>query len=664
MVRREALTMPDTPADIEEAKTHLQDIFRDAWNIRGEDWLSLGRETLQPLVPEHVKANASKVPVLMPIMRDNIISDVTIGTGNEPEIKVIDQEGTEASKADAEDMRLYYEIQRRILNHGGRIDKATFAHLCWPDGVAVWRLKAERPDEYDGAEEGDAYNRARESYFKTSTHSTFELNVISPRTCAWWPLENPTQFIEDKEVDIFELEKLKNRETGESADVILGVARDRPGTPTDQGQQTTANLAHFTAYEYYDAKEDCYYRCEYVWQKSLKDDGQQLDKIKLPHQGMSYEVVPSGSSNLSEQTDPHQRYIPKLYALGVMVERLNTLLTLEQACVYSQLSDRGVYLSIPAQGLNDDSRRVMDTLFPGWGVVEGGGAEENLVVQLPVRREGELLLMPGIIHTFPGFVSTLQATAKMIESVESYVRQYATNPFLTGRAFAEYREGTSTANSLGTQNSGTVYGPHREQIDSAWSRTMRKMANCMITWDEENDGKSIPYYATTTGGERNVGAGKMVKVDATKARRHNVIKLETLVEMQQERLVRIQAAEHAYQQGRIAFEDLLREDGWDDPHRKAFELAEEGNLYQWQRENEPILMARRQVLTQTILGLNLQAIGQQAAALATPGGGGAGTPPANGGGPPSNGQTPLPQPGQRPGGAPALGMPAQAGGVG
>src|SRR3990167_6889258 len=246
--------MPDTREELDLAVAPLQDIFREAWDIRGSDWLALLQRELPVLVPDHVKENAKKVPVIMPIMEDNLIADVTIMTGNEPRIRIVDQEGTKESATSTENLRMHKEVWRHRFNHAGEVEKAIATHFVWPDGVAVARLDARKPGEYEGAEEGSAYNSAREEHFRTQEEDKWKLQVRNPRACAWWPLVDFREFVEDVEVDLAECRQLHRREDKVDAATLLGLIKNTPGEPHDNNQSTTntGTVAHAVFYEYLD----------------------------------------------------------------------------------------------------------------------------------------------------------------------------------------------------------------------------------------------------------------------------------------------------------------------------------------------------------------------------------------------------------------------------
>ena len=656
--------MPDIKdaGELQKYVGPLQSKFRHCWNVRGGAWLSEARRQLMPIVPEYIYEHAMETPILSPKLEENTNADVQILTQHRSEIEVQAMEHTDEADRDAEDERAYYEVQYRELNRGKSLEAGTASHLMWPDGVAVWRLDAQRPNEYGGEEEGDAYNRARQKYFEQAEHKAWKLHLVNPRTTYWWPLldENKTEFLEDAYVDLTGLTQIKVQKDGQAA---IDLLRSLPGHRFDEANYQDGPAAHIVYYEY-KAQDGGWWHLEYLYPMggTLAEHGTEIKRYKLPHKESSYTVIPAGTSDMKERTDPHYMFRPKNYTLGVEVERLNTAMTMKQAALFTQLTDKGVTLNVAPGGFNEEARRVFDRLLPGWALRESLDSDELLTATMPERSHNQLLIIPGELRVFPGFQQVILSLDQDIGAINAEIRRVETNPFLTGRAFETYQEGTSTATSLGTQRAAVPYGPHREQIDNAWGKQFRKMRNCMITWDDESEGKPIPFTATMSSEDYSYRPGKgnqVITMDARKARRHVVIKVFTRVETFQEQMVREQAALADYNNGHITFLDYLRQKGHRDPRRYAFELAREGHMMLAELENAQVFEMQRKMLLQEELGLNLAAIAQEAQMLAQPGGQPTGAPPGGG-----NGLEPLPNPGQRPGGVPTVaGAPPEAVGV-
>ena len=143
----------------------------------------------------------------------------------------------------------------------------------------------------------------------------------------------------------------------------------------------------------------------------------------------SYKVLPSGSSDFTT-TNPHRMYRPKLYTLGVMVERLNWIMTMKQAVISTQLTDKGVYLPLASGALDEDGRRVLDRLIPGWSSMDGSGSDELMTAELPERNGNEILILPGELRTFPGFQQILVGLNRDEIAVKNDIARFETNPFL------------------------------------------------------------------------------------------------------------------------------------------------------------------------------------------------------------------------------------------
>ena len=663
--------MPEiTATSIDKAKTWLESLFHEAWDIRRNEWKPLAQRRLMPNIPPQVSDAAKQVPVLSPLLEDNLSADVQIATQNDSEVDLIPKDESQEAKDDIEDVRLYLEIQKNRMNHGKLFDQSVTTHQVWPSGVAIARLEAIRPPEPDLEHEPDeTYQRARDIAFKQSEHQCFRLHTPNPFTCFWGPKfldEEFTDFIEVATVDAYFADDYKRRSDGQTVRDILkekGVTLSAGRDQEEQGAAQGTDEFTICFYECHDKEEDCWYRYEYVYQAggNLKDNGVELDKIKLPHKRSSYFVIPAGTSNFTEASDPHRMFRPKLYSLGVLVEQKNMWTSLSAALAYAVQSTKGVYARIPAN-ITDEGRRLIENLAPGILSMEGAGSDATLVIDVPERSSNQLLVFGGAeLRSWPGMLELLEVIHKQLDRLDKELAEYRTNPFLTGRAFSEYREGTGTAASLGTQSAAIPYGSHRTQLDTAWEKILRTMVNCIISWDEEVEpGQQKMYYGTATGNERKYEAGKMVKLTPEKAKRHFDIKVSTLVETQQERLIREQESWANWQRRAITWEKHLKNLGYPDPRKTSKELAEEGYLIDAERDFVGVMQSRRNVLAQTLTGLNLQAIGERAAMMLQNPMQGALQPPQQG----SGQMDELPRSDRKPGGPPALDGVQSAGGGG
>src|SRR3990167_3574617 len=325
--------MPEiTASSIDKAKTWLESLHAESWEIRRNGWKSLGQRRLMPNIPPQVQDAAKQVPVLSPLLEDNLSADVQIATQNDSEVDLIPKDESQEAKDDIEDVRLYLEIQKNRMNHGKLFDQTIISHMMWPTGVGIARLEAIRPPEPDLEHEPDeTYTRARDIAFKASEHQCFKLHTPNPFTCFWGPKfldEEFTDFMEIATVDAYFADQYKQRSDGQTVRELMSGKGVTLSAGRDQNEQGAAQGAEeFTLifYECHDTKEDCWYRYEYVYQAggTLQGDGIELDKIKLPHKRSSYFVIPAGTSNFTETTDPHRLFRPKLYSLGVLVEQKN-----------------------------------------------------------------------------------------------------------------------------------------------------------------------------------------------------------------------------------------------------------------------------------------------------------------------------------------------------
>ena len=147
-----------------------------------------------------------------------------------------------------------------------------------------------------------------------------------------------------------------------------------------------------------------------------------------------YFFIASGDERIDE-TDPHLRYRPRLYALLVDIQQYNYLATLIAALAHKKVSDEDVYVDVGR--LNPEALAALEE----WGLIEGVGAQRRFVFRRPDPGSGEMAVSPPL-EKWPNDLEP--HLMLLLQETKEAMQRHLPNRFLTGSAFSEVKEATGT----------------------------------------------------------------------------------------------------------------------------------------------------------------------------------------------------------------------------
>jgi hypothetical protein len=302
-----------------------------------------------------------------------------------------------------------------------------------------------------------------------------------------------------------------------------------------------------------------------------KDDRKELNRYKNPLGRGSYFITPCGTELPSER-DPHLRFRPRIYRLAVLAKAMNFWITRMSALALKYESDENVYIN--ATKMDEGFIQSMEEM----GYIEGVGAERRLRFRRPEAGSGELPIVPHL-ERWPNEIEPHEL--EVFNYLKEQIAEAKPNRFLTGNAFRETREATSTSLLDQHQAASTPINMDLWKNDV----TQRNMAEaelhaiCSPEWAEVDTPKYglKPFFAVVgvdiPHGNRKVGDVVTINAGKIKGVKFEITAL-TKNETQQEKAQNDLAAYQDFDRRTIDFKQLLKRLGHDDPEHQEDELDE------------------------------------------------------------------------------------------
>ena len=574
--------------------------FRDYRSEQGK-WTNLLRRRdaihLQPELDEY----AQGIDIQSSVLEEEAILRKHILVLNPAKVDVVAQEEGVHAKEEAEDVRIWFASLLMELDADMRVSDPVSADQVM-HGVSFWRKTWQMPRE---PEEADMPEKERAEYFENYQEQCFGLEHVPIGSLAFMPLEDPTVFVQETEVDYLEWRELKNKEgkyaTLDEAKKVAFVGEEKESYSAEVAGQTM----HLIRHAYKVPGSDDWKICEWLTAAGSGERGVSPQEMLVEYDvpgGAPYEVIPAGEE-MRNESDPHLRYRPQLYPLYTVIYELNYAVSTLMAWARKRLGDQSMYVEIGA--LNDQGRAVLE----GMGFnMEGTGANTKLVFSLPEPGSRELMIAPKLSEV-P--LPKPEELIIRIQMLSEEVNRLRSNRFLTGGARPEeISQGTATALTSQTQQASIPFSASVKKQAAGWKRYLNWVRNVILEWDEDvPEGARKKYYILTSGDEPlqrgKADPGKILWVDAGKMGR----KFETLVYIRNvteaEQAERDARAVAKYDRGLITLEQLLDEMGFDDPEKQKRELNKEKHRREYAGRFKQITAMAKDTLFSALSGVNL-----------------------------------------------------------
>ena len=596
--------------------TQTQSRFQTFASYRGQILDNLIRRRAPAVLPPELAPYGKGVDIESAILEEELKNWKYILKLNPTKIDAVALDQHVRAKEDIEEVRIWTAGSYMRQNDGRHWDDWRIEGMVrYGAGVSrkLWHMMPEpelgEPAESDVQGQAD-YLKARADYYAEQGHC-FEMIPVNPLTCSWWPLD-PDKievFFQDCEVPYVEAAEWRNdqRQALRLRDnklIFMG-----EGEPVEDGNSAVGDMprVHLVIRDMLDKKTGKWWCTEYVYTSSLTKDGEQLKTYENPLGHCSFFVCPNGAQQRLE-TDPHLRFRPLLYELATLITEYNLLITMQAALAMRTVRGGGMYLSVA--NAPEEARNWLTGL--GVGALEGVGAEQRFVFNLPRPGTGEIISVPGVFTKLPDL--TPAEMESRIAQLREDIGRARLNRFLVGEAYAEQREGTGAGLIAQMQAAGLEPGAHLIELDNDTKASLKAEHHAIAYWDKDVEAQNQKPYAYHVVGDEPVSkepkeAGEVVTLTAAKLARgfHLIVKTKgsTYAEEAQEKA----EAYNDYEKRTITDEQLLKRLGHDDP-RKQLELLEERRLEELYRPTyEKTEIAAVNELMQALTGLDLTGVG-------------------------------------------------------
>jgi hypothetical protein len=610
----------DKLEDTKSQLAELEPLFQTFW-IRRAEWQQLFRVRRPTKLESSLEAYGDGIDIQSPLLQYDRKIHMTFKMQNPTKIDAAPDGPSKPAQTAAEKQRIYYASLWNTMDAGNKI-RAPWAQSTTDAGVFFARMHYRQPmepkedwleervksyrseDEDDDTYETKKLDRsakARSEHFAESEDACFWLEAIGIGELCFNAMgkDKRTLTIQKSEIDFIEFTRLqRSKKLGggfanldEAGKVVfLGEAHAPEGRA---GDDTTLSSNKFTylVKDYQDPKTKQWMVCEYVYPNGEVDKGEKVHEDVNPLGRSIFFVVESGDS-VPQETDPHLRYLPTMWAELQLTGLINYLTTKIAAISMRETTD-DIYIDISK--LTPDARQMMES---AGAQVEGSGAGSRLVFKRPDPNSNELPLYPGKLENFPHRVS--EHLMLIVQQAKDDLVSVRPNEAVQGRhtnAHTNAREAeTATMGLLDKQSNSALWGPDLTNFDDFVADVMRAVRNCILFWDKgAPDGALKEYPVITTGNEPILGgsvqAGQSYTLTANDFKAHPDIRVMTKHETQAERIQNEQQSMMKYDRGELTWLQHLENLGNDDPIRIAKELE----LDRIRKQREPRADQLRQV---------------------------------------------------------------------
>ena len=607
---------------------------------RGDNgvWTLMRRRRSKQELSDELKAYAGNMQVQSSLPETELILRKQILEMERPKVDTVALSPGTRAKEHVEDDRLFFA--RLIAEIDERYDgSGTNSAAQEANGLQPWRLDWKMPPEPP-----DDWAEDRDEWFRQHKEPIIGLRPVPVAAIQFMPLKNPTYVIEKLKVPYLEWRKMEREGKYLTLDEAGKAVFTGEAMAEDESSSYSGKTMEVCTHAYQVPGTEDWKIVEYVFLEGQKvEDGEVWSERDSPF-GCPYLFVRSGSE-IPIETDPHLRFRPNLYPIYVTTATQNYWLTVLDAVASRAVSQRNIY--IPLYGSAPE-------LVQAWLTNELGATVEGAGAWIPVKETkiGDYVVAPRF-EAIPSEIP--EAVLKRIEQLEVQQQQNRTSRFATGNVSEqEIVSGTASAIISQTQQSKLPSDADLDhQADDFWKPLCRKVQAAIVFWEKDQPGPAKKYFVVATGEDPMVKGrkdpGTEVWVDAEKMGESMEIFVVIGNLTEQERQVRDANAEHAWQMGRIDFEQFLEGTGSEDPQRQIRVLNRERHLVESRAQFKTMEEEERSILWSAMTGINLAAMGQQQAVgqgeSTSPPGEGMSVPPAA----PINGnRPPLPNPGMSP----------------
>jgi hypothetical protein len=602
--------LEDTKAELAE----LEPLFQTFWDRRAE-WQQLFRVRRPTKLESSLEAYGDGIDIQSPVLAYDRKIHMLFKRLNPTKIDAAPmEEGKDAQKA-AEKQRIYYASLWNTMNAGGKID-APWSQSTTDAGVFFARLHYKMPMEpkegelekrvsemRDEDEDEEIYEtkkldrsaKARSAYFAESEEQRFWLEAIGIGELCFSPLQDPKLIFQKSEINYIEATKIRRSkklgggkfgldEMGKIA--WLGEHQAPEGRAGDDTTQADKKFTYIVK-DYEDPETKQWYTCEYICEAGQLDLAEKVYEDVNPLGRSCYFIVPSGDE-VPQETDPHLRFMPTMWAELQLTGLINYLTTKIAAISMRETTD-DIYIDISK--LTPDARQMMES---AGAQVEGAGAGSRLVFKRPDPNSNELPLYPGKLENFPHKVS--EHLMLVMQEAKRDLVSVRPNEAVQGK-YLEAREAeTATMGLQNVQSASALWGGDLVKHDDFIADVMDAVRHCILSWDKGAPSGALKEYPiVTTGNEPVLGgsveSGKSYVLTANDFKTKVDVRVMTKHETQAERIQNQQQSMMLFDRGEITWLQHLENLGNDDPIRMAKELE----LDRIRKQREPRADQLRQV---------------------------------------------------------------------
>jgi hypothetical protein len=602
--------LEDTKAQLAE----LEPLFNDFWDRRAE-WQQLFRVRRPTRLESNLEAYADGIDIQSPVLAYDRKIHMTFKMQNPTKIDAAPmEEGKDAQKA-AEKQRIYYASLWNTMDGGHKI-RGPWSQNTTDSGVFFARLHYRMPmepkedelerrigemrgededDETYEAKKLDRSAKARSAYFAEDEDSKFWLTPIGIGELCFSPLIDPTLVIQKSEINYIEAKKIqRSKKLGGGKLVLdemgkiawLGEYHAPEGRAGDDTTQADKKFTYIVK-DYQDPESKQWYTCEYICESGQIDNAEKVYEDVNPLGRSCYFIVASGDE-VPQETDPHLRFMPTMWAELQLTGLINYLTTKIAAISMRETTD-DIYIDISK--LTPDARQMMEQ---AGAVTEGAGAGMRLVFKRPDPNSNELPLYPGKLENFPHRVS--EHLMMVMQAAKEDLQAVRPNEAVQGRYLNARESETATMGLQNVQSSSALWGPDLVKFDDFIADVMDAVRNAILFWDKgAGPGTQKEYPVVTTGNEPvmkgTVEPGTAYVLTANDFKTKVDVRVMTKHEGQAERIQNEQQSMMKFDRGEITWLQHLENLGNDDPIRTAKELE----LDRIRKQREPRADQLRQV---------------------------------------------------------------------
>lgn len=559
--------------------------------------------------------------VLSPVLEQTIGEHVDILLSTAAKVDAQSLDTHETAKDNVEDIRIALAVSLRNQDEGQAWSREIFEAMVrygFYAGYKTWEMPREgdysKPDDFPTlAKWAQRILKERKDHYDQYDKPCFGRETVHPLEIAFWPLSSPTVYIQESIITYREARGLKNRD-GKSfrmrkdKSILFGETEPpEEVAPSAWGSEKIRRTRRAKL----DPETGIWHVTEWVRGESANvSDAQELDDFECPFNHSPYFIAAGGQERVTEQS-PHLRFRPKIYPLLVEVDQLNTYASLMLKRTIYRLENPFV---VTFYGVQADVMAAMMAERPemGTGVLEGAGAQRKYTWTLPQAGSDEIMMVPRL-DPLPD--DDVQGLIENINRTQANIDRLRANRWLLGGGEVDGNPATSVIDQH--QAARTPYGGDITSSDLLKKDWLTAETDAICYWDKtQKGGKSYSYRTTAdepvARDPREAGDVVALTADKIKAQRW-ALKVHTENESDQERMLRQQAADNAYQLKRITKEQWLRGDSGPvtDPRKQLVELERERREEMSKPFEDAIAMQEIQTFFAAFAGLDPNIVGQQ-----------------------------------------------------